>query len=123
MKSKKLDHHKLSANLGSRIRGRVTANTGYFGALQLAESVTRSFKPPVGGGRARDRRWTTKRLIHVRPETLVRLEKLAELVSDLSDYRVEALQVAALLIERDLEAWSDGDLAQAAASVVSRRPA
>lgn len=123
MKSKKLDHHKLSANLGSRIRGRVTANAGYFGALQLAESVTRSFTPPAGGGRARDRRWTTKRLIHVRPETLVRLEKLAELVSDLSDYRVEALQVAALLIERDLESWSDGELAQAAASVVSRRPA
>jgi len=112
MNPKKLDQHKLSANLGSTIRGRVTATAGYFGALQLAESVRRRFKPPAGGGRARDRRWTMKRLIPVRPETLARLEKLADAVSELADYRVEALQVAALLIERDLELWSEGDLVQ-----------
>lgn len=123
MKPKKLDQRQLSVNLRSKIRGRLTAKAGYYGALQLAESVTSSFRAPAGGGRARDRRWTMKRLIHVRPETLARLEKLAEAVSDLADYRVEALQVAALLIERDLDVWSDGDLVQAAASAVSRRSA
>ena len=123
MKPKKLDQRKLSANLGSTIRGRVTASAGYFGALQLAESVTRRFRPPAGGGRAKDRRWTMKRLISVRPETLVRLERLAKVVSDLADYRVEALQVAALLIERDLEFWSEGDLVQAAASALPPRSA
>jgi len=123
MKPKKLDQRRLSANLGSTIRGRVTANAGYFGVLQLAESVTRRFRPPVGGGRARDRRWTMKRLIPVRPETLARLETLAEAVSDLADYRVEALQVAALLLERDLEVWGKNDLIQTAASAVRRRSA
>lgn len=121
MKAKKLDQRRLSANLGSTIRGRVTAKAGYFGALQLAKSVKRRFRPPAGGGRARDRRWTMKRLIPVRPETLARLEKLADAVSDLVEYRVEALQVAALLIERDLEHWSEEELVQAAASVGSGR--
>lgn len=59
----------------STIRGRVTARPGYFGALQLAESVRQRFRPPAGGGRARDRGWTMKRLIPVRPETLARLER------------------------------------------------
>lgn len=123
MKARKLDHARLSRNLGSRIRGRVTAKAGYFGALQLAESVRRRFRPPVGGGRARDRGWTMKRLIPVRPETLVRLERLAIEVSDLVDYRVEPLQVAALLIERDLESLSDEELVEAAASAGPRRSA
>lgn len=123
MKARKIDQGQLSANLGSTIRGRVTVKAGYFGALQLAESVRRRFKPPAGGGRARDRRWTLKRLIPVRPETLARLEKVADAVSDLVDYRVEPLQVAALLIEHDLEHWSEEELAQAAASASPRRSA
>jgi hypothetical protein len=120
MKAKRLDQRQLSANLGSTIRGRVTAKAGYFGALELAESVRRSFKPPAGGGRARDRRWTMKRLIPVRPETLARLEKLADAVSELVDHRVEPLQVAALLIERDLEQGSEEELVRAAASGAPR---
>jgi len=107
VKLKKVDHERLSRNLGSTIRGRVTAGPGYFGALQLAESVRERFRPPAGGGRARDRGWTMKRLIPVRPETLVRLQRLAAEVSDLVDYRVEPLQVAALMIEHDLASWSD----------------
>ena len=103
MKSKKLDHARLSRNLGSTVRGRVKARGGYFGALQLAESVRQRFRPPAGGGRARDHGWTMKRLIPVRPETLASLEKLAADVSGLVDYRVEPLQVAALMIERDLQ--------------------
>jgi len=116
MKARKLDHRRLSANLGSTIRGRVTARAGYYGALQLAECVRRRFRPPARGGRARDRRWTMKRLIPIRPETLARLEKLADAVSQLVDYRVEPLQVAALLIERDLERWSEEELVQGAAA-------
>jgi len=64
-----------------------------------------------------------KRLIPVRPETLARLEKLAVEVSELVDYRVEPLQVAALLIERDLESLSEDELLEAAASAGPRRPA
>ena len=71
MKPKKLDQRRLSANLGSTIRGRVTAGAGHFGALELAESVRGRFRPPAGGGRARDRGWTMKRLIAVKPEPLI----------------------------------------------------
>ncbi len=123
MKPRKIDHARLSRNLGSTIRGRATAKAGYFGALQLAEAVRRRFRPPAGGGRARDRGWTMKRLIPVRPETLARLEKLAVEVSELVDYRVEPLQVAALLIERDLESLSEDELLEAAASAGPRRSA
>ncbi len=107
MKPRKLDHARLSRNMGSTIRGRASAKAGFFGALQLAESVRRRFRAPKGGGRARDRAWTLKRLIPVRPETLARLEKLAAEVSELVDHRVEPLQVAAVLIERDLETSLD----------------
>ena len=51
-----------------------------------------------------------KRLIPVRPETLVRLQRLAAEVSDLVDSRVEPLQVAALIIEHDLESMTDDEL-------------
>lgn len=123
MKPSKLDHSRLSRNLGSTIRGRAKATGGYFGALQIAESVRRRFRPPPGGGRARDRGWTMKRLIPIRPETLARLEKLAIEVSALVDYRVEPLQVAALLIERDLEAFSKDELVEAAGNADVRRSA
>lgn len=121
MKPRKLDHARLSRNLGSKIRGRAPARAGYFGALQLAESVRRRFRPPKGGGRARDRGWTMKRLIPVRPETLARLERLAAEVSALVDHRVDPLQVAALLIERDLESLSEEELVEAAASAGPRQ--
>lgn len=62
MKRKKLDHARLSRKLGSTIRGTVKGPAGYFGALQLAESVRRRFQTAAGGGRARDRGWTMKRL-------------------------------------------------------------
>ena len=62
-----------------------------------------------------------KRLIPVRPETLARLERLAVEVSELVDYRVEPLQVAALLIERDLESLSREELVDVATSAGPRR--
>lgn len=123
MSAKKLDHAQLSRRLGSTIRGRVSAKPGFFGALQLAESVRRRFRPPARGGRARDPRWTMKRLIPIKPETLARLEKLANEVSRLVEYRVEPLQVAAVLIERNLEHMSESELVEAVASGDPRRSA
>lgn len=96
MKRRKIDHAKLAKNLGSVVRGPVMARAGYFGALQVAEEVRRRFKPPASDGRARDPRWTAKRLMPVRPETLSRLPELARKVSKIVAYRVEPLQVAAL---------------------------
>lgn len=78
MKARKLDHEALTRNLGSKVRGTVAARAGFFGALHVAEEVRRRFKAPAGGGRARDPRWTTKRLMPVRPQTMTRLAALAE---------------------------------------------
>ncbi len=50
MKRKRLDQSRLSCNLGSTMRGVVKAPAGYFGALQLADSVRRRFQTPAGGG-------------------------------------------------------------------------
>jgi hypothetical protein len=93
----------------------VAAGSGFVGALQLAEEVRRRFKAPRGGGWARDPRWTTKRLMPVRPDTLSRLEELAQQVSELVRHRVEPLQVAAVLVERDLETFSDKELVRTVA--------
>ena len=59
----------------------------------------RRFKCPASGGRATDPGWTAKRLIPMRPDTLARLQQLAAEVSRSARARVEALQLAALIIE------------------------
>jgi hypothetical protein len=120
MKAKRIDHGRLARNLGATIRGRVSAGAGYFGALQVAEEVRRRFRHPQGGGRARDPRWTEKRLLPVRPETLARLEQLADRVSDVVEHRVDPLQVAALLVERDLDQLSDTELVKTVSRGVRR---
>ena len=99
MKRRPLDHAKLARNLGSQARGRVSAKSGYFGALELAAEVRRRFKSPASGGRATDPGWTAKRLIAMHPATLRRLQELAREVSRYVKSRVEPLQLAALIIE------------------------
>jgi hypothetical protein len=111
VKAKKIDHAALAKRLRSVVRGRVGAQSGYFGALQVAEEVRRRFQRPSGGGRARDPRWTEKRLLPVRPETLARLQRLADQVSDVLEHRVDPLQIAAVLIERNLDEFGEADLA------------
>jgi len=45
MKARKLEHGQLSKALGSTVRGRVSVKPGFFGALQLADSVGRGVRP------------------------------------------------------------------------------
>jgi len=99
VKHRKVDHARRARNLGSVGQGRVSAQPGYFGALHLAAEVRRRFQAPAGGGRATDPGWTAKRLIPMRPDTLARLQNLAKEVSRYAKARVEALQLAALIIE------------------------
>ena len=121
MKRTRINQARLAKNLGSDAGGRVEAKSGYIGALTLAEDVRRRFTSPAGGGRARDRRWTAKRLMPVRPETLARLETLAKEVSHIVEHRVEPLQVAALLVERDLDALDDREVIDAIAAAARKR--
>jgi len=99
LKRRALDHAKRARNPGSQVRGRVPAESGYLGALELAAEVRRRFESPASGGRATDPAWTAKRLIAMRPDTLARLQQLAKEVSRYAKSRVEPLQLAALIIE------------------------
>jgi hypothetical protein len=121
MSHARISHARLAKNLRSRIAGRVRPGAGYFGALQVAEGVRRRFKAAVGGGRGRDPGWTLKRLMPVRPETLTRLQALAAQVSEIVEFRVEPLQVAALLVERDLERLDDRHVVEAVTSLARKR--
>jgi len=116
----KISHARLARNLRSRISGPVAARAGYFGALQVAEEVRRRFKAAVGGGRGRDPDWTLKRLMPVRPETLKRLQALADQVSEIVEFRVEPLQIAALLVERDLDSLDDRAVVEAVSSAARK---
>jgi putative toxin-antitoxin system antitoxin component (TIGR02293 family) len=109
MKHRRIDEGKLANKRGSKAERTATTRPGYFGAVELAQEVRRRFKTPATGGRGRDPGWTTKRLMPVRRETLARLQELARAVSQIVDYRVEPLQVAALILERDLALWGDPD--------------
>lgn len=120
MTQSKISHARLARNLGSRVSGHPRADAGYFGALQVAEEVRRRFKSAPAGGRARDPEWTEKRLLPVRPETLTRLQELSVRVSEIVEFRVEPLQIAALLVERDLDRLDDREVVEAVTSARKR---
>jgi hypothetical protein len=88
-----LDMDRIAKELGAGRRGKVSARGGYFGAVQLAAEVVARFRVPEGGGRPTDPSWSEQRLVRLSPQTLERLEKLAEQV------QASPMQVAALLLE------------------------
>jgi hypothetical protein len=92
-----LEMERIAKELGAERRGKVSARGGYFGALQLAAEVASRFRVPEGGGRPTDPSWSEQRLVRLAPQTLERLEKLAEQV------QASPMQVAALLLERAVQ--------------------
>jgi hypothetical protein len=92
-----LDMDRIAQGLGAERCGKVSPGGGYFGALQLAADVAARFRVPEGGGRATDPSWSEQRLIRLSPQTLERLEKLAE------QAHASPMQVAALLLERAVQ--------------------
>src|ERR1043166_4640333 len=92
-----LDMEHIARELGAERRGKVAPHGGYFGALQLAAEVASRFRVPEGGGRPTDPSWTEQRLVRLSPQTLARLEKLAE------QAQASPMQVAALLLERAVQ--------------------
>lgn len=92
-----LDMERIANELGAERSGKVAARGGYFGALQLAADVAARFRVPDGGGRPTDPSWSEQRLVRLSPQTLERLEKLAEQV------HASPMQVAALMLERAVQ--------------------
>jgi hypothetical protein len=87
----------IAKQLGAERRGKVSANGGYFGALQLAAEVAARFRVPEGGGRATDPSWSEQRLVRLSPKTLERLEVLAK------QTQASPMQLAALLLEKAVQ--------------------
>src|SRR6266478_891229 len=92
-----LDMERIARELGADRPGKVSARGGYFGALQLASEIAARFRVPDGGGRPTDPSWSEQRLVRLSPQTLERLEKLAE------QAHASPMQVAALLLERAVQ--------------------
>jgi hypothetical protein len=113
---KRLDMEKIAKGLGAQRVGKVRSSGGYFGAMQVAAEVAKRFRVPSGGGRATDPNWTERRLIPLSPETLQRLEELADRL------HVAPLQVAALLLEKTINRIADEEAAQLAQSRSSTAP-
>src|SRR2546423_10297488 len=60
---RKLDMDRIAEGLGAERRGKVSATSGYFGAMQLLADVEAKFRVPAGGGRPTDPRGTERRLV------------------------------------------------------------
>ena len=105
----KVDIERIAKRLGGEVKGKVSARSGYFGALALEAEVERRFRKPPGGGRATDPEWTTQRLVRCKPRTLDRLKHLADQMSR-DGHRVEPMQMAALLLEKATEQITDQEI-------------
>src|SRR6266446_1464237 len=104
-----LDMDKIAAALGAKRRGKVSATSGYFGAMQLLADIEARFRVPAGGGRRTDPRWTERRLVPLAPKTLERLEQIAAKIREHGGVSVEPMQLAALLLEKTTEDLSEGE--------------
>src|SRR5712692_3784917 len=102
-----LDMDKIARAVGAARQGKVSATGGYFGARQLLADIEARFRVPSGGGRATDPNWTERRLVPLAPVTLRRLEELAARIQASSHVRVEAMQLAGLLLEKTTQQVSD----------------
>jgi len=103
MKGKpKLDVKKIAKALGAEHRGKVSARSGHFGAMQLVAEIQSRLRVPAGGGRPTDPNWTERRLVPLASKTLSKLEQLASTLQE-EGVAVEPLQLAALLLEASVD--------------------
>ncbi len=96
----KLDMDEIASSLGAERLGKVEAEGGYFGAMQLAADVQARFKRPRHGGRATDPKWTRRRQIALSEATLRDLGELANAIGEQGEVHIEPLQLAAILLEQ-----------------------
>lgn len=113
------DLNRIAKALGAERRGQVRATGGAFGAAQLVAEVQARFRAPVTGGRGTDPRWTERRLLPLSPETLHRLEHLADALGE-RGVVASPLQIAALLLERAVGESDDASVAELASTGATR---
>ena len=103
------DMDKIARGLGAERRGKVSATSGYFGAMQLLADVGAKFRVPPGGGRRTDPRWTERRLVPLAVETLERLEDITARVRKHGGINLEPMQLAALILEKTTSQLSEAE--------------
>jgi hypothetical protein len=106
----RLDMNKIARGLGAERRGKVSATSSYFGAMQLLADIEGRFRVPAGGGRPTDPGWTERRLVPLAPRTLKRLEAITEGVRARSGVSLEPMQLAALLLEKTTEQLDEDEV-------------
>ena len=111
----KLDPKTIAKALGAEHRGKVTAKSGHFGAMQIVAEIQSRFQVPEKGGRATDPHWTERRLVPLAPKTLTRLNRLARRLHDEQGIVIAPLQLAALLLE-----YAAGEVGERAAGKLAR---
>jgi hypothetical protein len=104
---RRLNMTKIAAGLGATRQGRIAPGSGHFGAMQVLAEVEARFRVPGRGGRATDPAWTEWRLVPLAPRTLARLERVASKLREHGGVNVEPMQLAALLLERDVARLSE----------------
>ena len=109
MTGRELDMDRIAKGLRAERRGKVSATSGYFGAMQLFADVEAKFRVPAGGGRPTDPRWTERRLVPLALETLERLEDITARVRKHGGINVEPMQLAALLLEKTTRQLSEAE--------------
>jgi hypothetical protein len=107
--ARSLDMDKIAKGLGGERVGPVSAKGGHFGAMNLAADIAARFKTPQNGGRSTDPKWTERRQLPLRRETLQRLEKLSAQIRERGGGEVHPMQLAALLLEKAAENISDAE--------------
>jgi len=103
----RLNMDKIAKALGAERKGKVHASAGYFGAAQLVAEIEERFRIPPGGGRPTDPQWTEKRLVGLSPDTLERLSQIASEIRTSTQIHLNAMQVAALLLEKAIAQLGD----------------
>jgi hypothetical protein len=101
---------RIARGLGAERKGKVSASSGYFGAMQLLADIETRFRVPAGGGRPTNPDWTERRLVPLAPRTLRRLEAITRDVKARRGLSVEPMQLAALLIERTTEQLDEDEV-------------
>jgi hypothetical protein len=109
---RQLDMDRIARGLRAERRGKVSATSGYFGAMELLADVEAKFRVPEGGGRPTDPRWTERRLVPLAPETLDRLEEITSRVREHGGVNVEPMQLAALLLEKTARQLGEAEAEQ-----------
>ena len=120
----KLNIDRIAKGLGAEPMGKVRSSGGFFGAMQVVSDIKARLKVPEGGGRPTDPEWTERRVLPLRRRTLERLEKITAKIRGSSGIKIEVMQLAALLVEKDVErlSWKKTEELLGRAQRASRSP-